>query len=115
MFAALSPEVLEPEIYSPGFSRARTRNIIGKSKEIVDQFRGAVPRTMEELTLRRSHVKPTHVVLGTAYNIASGIVVDRRVFRVATPRLKLSVEKTPERMEQDLLKIVLRSRWIRFS
>jgi endonuclease III len=50
-FAALRPEVLEPEIYSTGFFRAKTRNIIATSKKLVDQFRGAVPRTMEELRI----------------------------------------------------------------
>ncbi|MGH9326028.1 MAG: endonuclease III [Terriglobia bacterium] len=116
VFAALQPEVLEQDIYSTGFFRNKAKNIIATSKEIVQEFAGEVPQTMEELlTLPGVARKTANVVLGTAYGIASGIVVDTHVFRVATRRLKLSEEKTPEKVERDLLKIVPRSRWIRFS
>ncbi len=115
-FAALQPEVLEADIHSTGFFRNKARNIIATSKKIVDEFSGRVPRTMEELlTLPGVARKTANVVLGTAYGIASGIVVDTHVLRVATRRLKLSREKTPERVERDLLKIVPRSRWIPFG
>lgn len=115
-FAALRSEVLEQDIYSTGFFRNKARNIIGMSKKIVDEFGNRVPQTMEELlTLPGVARKTANVVLGTAYGIASGIVVDTHVFRVATRRLRLSREKTPENVERDLLKIVPRARWIRFS
>jgi endonuclease III len=115
-FAALQPEVLEQDIYSTGFFRSKARNLIATSKKIVDEFGGQVPQRMEELlTLSGVARKTANVVLGTAYGIASGIVVDTHVFRVATRRLKLSRGKTPELVERDLLKIVPRGRWIRFS
>lgn len=115
-FAALRPEVLEPDIYSTGFFRNKARNITAMSKKLVKEFNGNVPRTIEELlTLPGVARKTANVVLGTAYGIASGIVVDTHVLRVSTRRLMLSSEKTPEKVEQDLLKIVPHSRWIRFS
>lgn len=115
-FAALQPEVLERDIYSTGFFRNKARNIIAMSNKIVDDFSGQVPRTMEELlTLSGVARKTANVVLGTAFGIASGIVVDTHVFRVATRRLRLSREKTAEKVEQDLVRIVPRSRWIPFS
>lgn len=67
------------------------------------------------LTLPGVARKTANVVLGTAYGIPSGVVVDTHVFRVATRRLKLSDEKTPERVERDLVQIVPQSRWIHFS
>ncbi len=115
-FAALEAEALEQDIYCTGFFRAKARNIVAMSKEIVQKFNGTVPRTMEELlTLPGVARKTANVVLGTAYGIASGIVVDTHVFRVATRRLKLSCGRTPEEVERDLLRIVPRTRWIRFS
>lgn len=115
-FAALEPEALEPAIHSAGFFRIKAKNIIAASKKIVDEFSGKVPRTMEELlTLPGVARKTANVVLGTAYGIASGIVVDTHVFRVATRRLRLSDGKTPANVEHDLVSIVPRRRWIRFS
>lgn len=71
---------------------------------------------MEDLlTLPGVARKTVNVVLGTAYGIASGIALDTHVFRVATRRLKLLGGKTPEKVEQDLVKIVPCNRWIRFS
>jgi endonuclease-3 len=115
-FAQLDPEALEHEIYSTGFFRNKAKNIIGASKKIVREFHGNVPRTMEELlTLPGVARKTANVVLGTACGIASGIVVDTHVFRVATRRLRLSQERPPEGVERNLLEIVPRNRWIRFS
>ncbi len=115
-FAALEPEVLEKEIRSTGFFRSKARNLIGAAKKIVTEFGGRVPRTMEELlTLPGVARKTANVVLGTAYGIATGIVVDTHVFRIATRRLKLSRATTPEKVEQDLMRIVPRDRWISFS
>lgn len=115
-FSALRPEVLEQDIYSTGFFRNKAKNLIATSKKIVDEFQGQVPRTMEALlTLPGVARKTANVVLGTAYGVASGIVIDTHVFRVATRRLRLSHRKTPVEVEKDLLKIVPRSRWIRSS
>lgn len=115
-FAALAPEVLEADIRSTGFFRNKARSLVGASKKIVDDFGGRVPRTMDELlTLPGVARKTANVVLGTAYGIAIGIVVDTHVFRVATRRLKLSKSTTPEKVEADLMKIVPKDRWISFS
>jgi len=114
-FAALPQPVLEEEIRSTGFFRNKAKNIIGMSKKLVTDFGGQVPRTMEEmLTLPGVARKTANVVLGTAYGIPTGIVVDTHVFRIAH-RLKLSNQKTPEKVEQDLLKLVPRERWISFG
>jgi len=114
-FAALPQPVLEKEIRSTGFFRNKAKNIIGMAKKLVTDFGGQVPRTMEEmLTLPGVARKTANVVLGTAYGIPTGIVVDTHVFRISH-RLKLSNQKTPEKVEQDLLKLVPRERWISFG
>ena len=115
-FAALQPEALEPDIHATGFFRNKAKNIVAASRKIVEEFGGKVPKTMEELlTLPGVARKTANVVLGTAYGIASGIVVDTHVLRLATRRLRLSTQKSPEKVEQDLMKLVPRERWIRFS
>jgi endonuclease-3 len=114
-FAALRQPVLENEIRSTGFFRNKTKNIIGAATKVVHDFGGQVPRTMEEmLTLPGVARKTANVVLGTAYGIPSGVVVDTHVFRIAR-RLKLSKQKTPEKVEQDLMKLVPQDRWISFG
>jgi endonuclease-3 len=114
-FAALAPPVLEEEIRSTGFFRNKAKNIIGMAKKLVTDFGGQVPRTMEEmLTLPGVARKTANVVLGTAYGIPTGVVVDTHVFRIAG-RLKLSSQQTPEKVEQDLMKLVPRERWISFG
>ena len=114
-FAALSPEVLAEDIRSTGFFRNKARNIVGAAKKIVSDFGGHVPKSMDELlSLPGVARKTANVVLGTAYGMATGIVVDTHVFRFAH-RLKLSQEQSPEKVEQDLMKIVPKDRWITFS
>ena len=114
-FVGLPQEELEREIHSTGFFRNKAKSIIGAATKIVQDFAGAVPQTMEDLlTLPGVARKTANVVLGTAFGIASGVVVDTHVFRIAH-RLKLTKEKTPEKVEQDLMKLVPRERWISFS
>ncbi|HXJ93562.1 MAG TPA: endonuclease III [Terriglobia bacterium] len=114
-FAALNPEVLQEDIRSTGFFRNKAKSIIGAAKKLVEDFKGEVPQSMEELlTLPGVARKTANVVLGTAYGIPVGVVVDTHVSRIAG-RLKLSKEKTPERIEQDLMKLVPRERWISFA
>lgn len=115
-FAALNQAVLERDIRSSGFFRNKAKNIIAASASIIQEFGGKVPRTMNQLlTLPGVARKTANVVLGSAYGISSGIVVDTHVFRVSTRRLRLSERKAPEKVEEDLLEIVPQDRWIRFS
>ncbi len=114
-FAALRPPVLEGEIRSTGFFRNKAKSLIGASKTLLEKFGGQVPRNMEELlTLPGVARKTANVVLGTAYGIPSGVVVDTHIFRISH-RLKLTREKTPEKVEQDLMKLVPQERWITFG
>jgi endonuclease III len=114
-FARLDQEVLEENIRSTGFFRNKAKNIIGAAKKIVEDFKGKVPQTMNEiLTLPGVARKTANVVLGTAFGIPTGVVVDTHVFRIAR-RLKLSNGKTPENVEQDLIGLVPENRWITFG
>lgn len=114
-FAALRPEVLEQEIRSTGFFRNKTKSILGAARKIVQDFGGKVPDTMEDLlTLPGVARKTANVVLGTAFGKATGVVVDTHVHRIAG-RLGLSREKTPEKIEQNLMRIIPQSKWIDFS
>lgn len=114
-FAALRPEELAEEIRSTGFFRNKAKNITAAAAKIVGEFGGKVPQTMDELLeLPGVARKTANVVLGTAYGLPTGIVVDTHVFRIAH-RLKLSLEKTPEKVEQDLIKIVPQEHWIIFG
>jgi endonuclease-3 len=114
-FAYANPRELEKEIRPTGFFRNKTKSVMGASKEIVEKFGGQVPQTMEEmLTLPGVARKTANVVLGTAYGVASGVVVDTHVQRLAG-RLDLSREEDPKKIEQDLMRVIPQDRWILFS
>ena len=114
-FAYANPAELEKEIRPTGFFRNKTKSIMGASKAIVENFGGKVPRTMEEmLTLPGAARKTANVVLGTAYGIASGVVVDTHVMRLSR-RLDLTKHEEPKKIEQDLMKIIPQNKWIQFS
>ncbi|HEX3375358.1 MAG TPA: endonuclease III [Candidatus Acidoferrales bacterium] len=114
-FAHASPSELEQDIRPTGFYRNKTKSIIGASRKIVEQFGGEVPRTMEELlTLPGVARKTANVVLGTAFGIAVGVVVDTHVIRL-TNRLELSRDSEPKKIEQDLMKIIPEDKWILIS
>ena len=114
-FAYASPAELEKEIRPTGFFRNKTKFIMGASKALVKQFKGQVPQTMGEiLTLPGVARKTGNVVLGTAYGIASGIVVDTHVMRLSQ-RLDLTHNEDPKNIEQDLMKVIPQDRWIKFS
>jgi endonuclease-3 len=114
-FAYATPSELEMEIRPTGFFRNKTKSVMGASKAILDNFGGEVPRTMEEiLTLPGVARKTGNVVLGTAYGIASGVVVDTHVLRLSK-RLDLTRNDDPKKVEQDLMKIIPQEKWIRFS
>jgi len=114
-FAYATPSELEKEIRPTGFFRNKTKSIIGASKAVVEKFGGQVPRTMEEiLTLPGVARKTANVVLGTAYGIPSGIVVDTHVQRLAN-RLDLTRNEDPKKIEQDLMQVIPQEKWIKFS
>jgi endonuclease III len=114
-FAVASPAELEQEIRPTGFFRNKTKSIMGASKTIVEKFGGDVPRTMDELlTLPGVARKTGNVVLGTAFGIASGVVVDTHVQRLSR-RLDLTRYEEPKKIEQDLMKVIPENKWIKFS
>ena len=114
-FAYANPSEVEQEIRTTGFFRNKTKSIIGASKRIVDEFGGEVPRTMEEmLTIPGAARKTANVVLGTAFGIASGVVVDTHVIRLSG-RLDLTKHTDPKKIEQDLMQIIPHEKWILFS
>ncbi len=114
-FAYANPRELQQDIRSTGFFRNKTKSIIGASRKIVEELGGKVPRTMEEiLTLPGVARKTANVVLGTAYGIPSGIVVDTHVQRLAR-RLDLSRNTDPKKIEQDLMQVIPQDKWILFS
>jgi endonuclease III len=114
-FAYANPRELEQDIRPTGFFRNKTKSIMGASKKIVEELRGQVPQTMEELlTLPGVARKTANVVLGTAFGIASGVVVDTHVQRLSG-RLDLTKNTDPKKIEQDLMAIIPRDRWILFS
>jgi endonuclease III len=114
-FAYATPGELEQDIRPTGFFRNKTKSVMGASKAIMDTFGGKVPRTMEEmLTLPGVARKTANVVLGTAYGIPSGVVVDTHVMRLSN-RLDLTRNEDPKKIEQDLMKVIPREKWIKFS
>jgi endonuclease-3 len=114
-FAYATPSELESEIRPTGFFRNKTKSVMGASEAILEKFDGQVPRTMKEIiTLPGVARKTGNVVLGTAFGIASGVVVDTHVLRLSN-RLDLTREEDPKKVEQDLMKIIPREKWIQFS
>jgi len=114
-FAHANPSELEQEIRPTGFFRNKTQSIMGASKGILENFGGQVPRTMEEiLTLPGVARKTGNVVLGTAFGIASGVVVDTHVIRLSR-RLDLTKHEDPKKIEEDLMRLIPKERWIQFS
>lgn len=105
---------LERDIHSTGFFRNKTKSIQGTSKMLIEQFGGEVPHTMDELLeLPGVARKTANVVLGNAFGIKAGVVVDTHVTRLSH-RLGFSQEKTAEKIELDLIEIVPRKDWVMF-
>ncbi len=114
-FAALTPEQLEPDVRSTGFFRNKSKSVVGAAKKIVAEFGGVVPDDIEKLlTLPGVARKTANVVLGSWFKKAEGVVVDTHVHRISR-RLELTKENDPQKIEQDLIKILPRERWILFS
>ncbi len=113
--ARAEPGELEELIRSTGFFRAKTRNLLAMARQVVERHGGEIPRHLDALTaLGGVGRKTANVVLGTAFKIATGIVVDTHVKRLAT-RLGLTSKSTPEQIERDLMQVVPRSQWVDLS
>jgi len=114
-YAGAAQGELEADIRSTGFFRNKARAIQGACRMIVEQYGGRVPETLEELLeLPGVARKTANVVLGNAFNITSGIVVDTHVARLSQ-RLGLTTHEQPEKIERDLIELVPRNDWIIFS
>lgn len=106
---------LQQDIKTTGFFRNKTKSIQGACKVLIEEFGGEVPRTMEELLrVPGAARKTSNVVLGVAYGIAEGVVVDTHVSRLSQ-RLKLTRQKDPVKIEKDLMELVPKKDWIIFS
>jgi endonuclease III len=114
MTGATLPE-LESLIRTTGFFRNKAKSILGAAKKITADFNGKVPETLAELiTIPGAARKTANVVLGVSFGKAEGVVVDTHVFRIAR-RLELAKGDTPEKVEQELMQVLPRDHWIRFS
>jgi len=110
-----SQKQFEQDVYSTGFYRNKTKNILATAKIIHNDYHDNLPRTMDEmLALPGVARKTANVVLGNAFGIIEGIAVDTHVIRLA-PLLGLTTEKTPEKIEQDLMKIVPKEEWTKLA
>jgi endonuclease III len=113
-YLKVSPRELEKDIQSTGFFRNKTKSIQGTSKMLTEEFHGEVPHTMDELLeLPGVARKTANVVLGNAFGIKAGVVVDTHVTRLSH-RLDLTQEKTAEKIERDLIEIVPKKDWVIF-
>lgn len=114
-YAAAAPEALEQDIKQTGFYRNKAKHIRAAAQLLSDAYGGEVPRTMEALIgLPGVARKTANVVLGNAYGIVEGVVVDTHVGRIAR-RLGLTESEEPVRVEQDLMAVLPREDWLDFS
>jgi len=114
-YASASLTELEQDIHSTGFFRNKAKNIQATAERLIDQHQGKVPQTMDELIKLPGVARKTaNVVLGNAFGQAVGVVVDTHVRRISQ-LLGLTIENIPEKIEQDLIKIIPKSDWIDFS
>lgn len=113
--AAASQDELALDIRSTGFFNNKARSLIGAAKKLMADHKGEVPRSLEELLkVPGAARKTSNVVLGVAFGIASGVVVDTHVQRISQ-RLDLTKNEEPIKIEQDLIKLLPQDRWIQFS
>lgn len=113
-YLKVSPKELQQDIRTTGFFRNKTTSIQGAAKVLTEQYGGKVPHTMDELLeLPGVARKTANVVLGNAFGISAGVVVDTHVTRLSH-RLGLSAQKTAQKIEQDLIAIVPKKDWVIF-
>lgn len=114
-FARLEPQDLEPDIRSTGFFRNKSKSVVGAARRIVNEFGGKVPDNMADLlTLSGVARKTANVVLGTWFGKADGVVVDTHVHRISR-RLELTRNTDPKKIEEDLMRVIPREKWILFA
>lgn len=114
-FASADPRELENYIRSTGFYRAKAKNIIACCRALVERHGGELPRSLEELTkLPGVGRKTANVLLGTAWGIPAGIVVDTHVRRLAR-RMGLTQHTDPDKIERDLMELIPQEEWIAFG
>jgi endonuclease-3 len=114
-FANVSQAELAQDIRSTGFFNNKSKSVIGAAQKILSDFGGEVPREMEDLlTLPGVARKTANVVRGTAFGLASGVVVDTHVQRISH-RLDLTKETDPVKIEKDLMKVIPKEKWILFA
>jgi endonuclease-3 len=114
MAKATQPQ-LEALIRTTGFFRNKAKSIQGAAAKIVSEFHGQVPQTLAELiTIPGAARKTANVVLGVSFKKAEGIVVDTHVFRIAR-RLGMAKGDIPQKVEQELMRVIPKDRWIDFS
>lgn len=114
-YAGVAQEELEEDIRTTGFFRSKAKSIRAAAADLVAKHGGEPPRTMEELVaLRGVGRKTANVVLGNAYGLDEGVVVDTHVGRLSR-RLRLSRHDDPEKVERDLMRVVPRADWTQFS
>lgn len=110
-YVRADPREFEQDIFKTGFYRNKTKNILAAAKMVKERFHGKIPKTMEEILAVPGVARKTaNVVLGNAHGVVEGIAVDTHVKRMARV-LKLSDEKTPEKIERDLMAIIPRKQW----
>ncbi|MSV35576.1 MAG: endonuclease III [Bryobacterales bacterium] len=114
-FASASQAEMAQDIHPTGFFNNKAKSVIGAARKILSDFGGEVPREIDKLlTVPGAARKTANVVLGTAFGIASGVVVDTHVQRIAQ-RLDLTKESDPGKIEKDLIQTIPREKWILFS
>lgn len=113
-YLGVAPRELEKDIQSTGFFRNKTKSIQGASKMLIEKYGGEVPHTMDELLeLPGVARKTANVVLGNAFDIKAGVVVDTHVGRLSH-RLAFSKEKDAQKIERELIEIVPKKDWVIF-
>lgn len=110
-FAYANPQELEQAIYSTGFYKNKAKSIIGFCKKLLEEYKGILPKTIQELiTFPGVGRKTANVILNEIYGISEGIVVDTHVSRLSRV-LGLTENKNPEKIEKDLMEITPKERW----
>ncbi|MDQ2936052.1 MAG: endonuclease III [Acidobacteriota bacterium] len=113
-YLKVSPGELQKDIRTTGFFRNKTKSIQGTAKVLTEQYDGEVPATIEELLeLPGVARKTANVVLGNAFGVSAGVVVDTHVTRLSR-RLGLTEQKSAEKIEKDLIALVPKKDWVIF-